>query len=99
MVENTIDDLVWSFTDDFTVLAHDLYMGFSCKVIETYSNKKMAEHQEFISKLKKIQDFIIDKELKRSIQPLIDHHDRLKKAYGRVYIFANAFRNISNHNT
>ncbi len=94
MVENAIDDLVWSLSVDSTFLAHILYTRFTCIEIETYSNKKMAEHEEFISKLKKIQDFIIDKEMKKSIQPLIDHHDRLYKEYGRVYV-ANTFRNIT----
>ncbi len=97
MVEKAIDDIAWSHNVEYTVFEDKKYNRFTCKEIDVYSERKIVEYDELIRKLKRIQDFIQDKDMKMSLKPLIDHHNRLRHAYWDVTM-ANSFRRMACQN-
>jgi hypothetical protein len=91
MIENEIDDLVWSnyqegkcFRDKCHEWIENLpWYNFSgtLKAAAFYSDKKMCEHAAIVSKLMRIQESLSDSDLMDSIIPLIEHHRQLQLAY------------------
>jgi hypothetical protein len=98
MIENEIDDFVWSnyqegicFRDKCHKWIEDLpWFNFSgtMKAAAFYSDKKTCEHAAIVSKLMRIQESLSDSDLKESIAPLVEHHRQLQLAYLNIYLAA-----------
>ena len=66
--------------------------SFDHKDIRDYSTRKCNEHYEIMQKLMRIQAFILERDVERnrdmgrSIDPLIAHHRWLRNSYNNVNI-------------
>ncbi len=87
-MEKAVEDLVWksSTLDDCLKWIRKLppYSSFSNRDIQIYAAQKRQEQSVIIDKIRQIQNFIQQDEMRMSLEPLLMHHRWLYSMYSNV---------------